>query len=72
MPRAKKSTKSPEAMSYQHPESDSPMRPDMGTQAQFKKQKPPQTYTATIRRCRRRWTGPPIRAVSRQRTARDL
>src|SRR5207245_2338085 len=45
MPRPKKnSTKSPEARSYRHPESDSPMRPDVGTQAQFKKKKPPQTY----------------------------
>ena len=45
MPRPKKkSAKSPEARSYQHPESDSPMRPDVGTQAQFKKKKPPQTY----------------------------
>src|SRR5438552_8976480 len=45
MPRPKKkSAKSPEARSYQHPESDSPMRPDVGTQAQFKKKRPPKTY----------------------------
>src|SRR5437879_11905618 len=45
MPRPKKkSAKSPEAESYQHPESDSPMRPDVGTQAQFKKKKPAATY----------------------------
>src|SRR5207245_148485 len=30
--------------SYDHPEADSPMRPDVGTQAQFKKKKPPKTY----------------------------
>ena len=33
-----------QAESYTHPESDSPMRPDVGTQAQFKKKKPPVTY----------------------------
>jgi adenine-specific DNA-methyltransferase len=32
------------AESYQHPESESPMRPDVGTQAQFRKKKPPVTY----------------------------
>jgi adenine-specific DNA-methyltransferase len=32
------------AESYRHPESDSPMRPDVGTQAQFKKKKAPRTY----------------------------
>src|ERR1035437_733378 len=32
------------AKSYQHPESDSPMRPDIGTQAQFKKKKEPKKY----------------------------
>jgi|SRR5208337_2296102 len=29
---------------YRHPEAESPMRPDVGTQAQFKKKKPPVTY----------------------------
>lgn len=38
-------TKPPKgAKSYSHPESDSPMRPEIGTQAQFKKTKPPQKY----------------------------
>ena len=32
------------AETYQHPEADLPMRPEVGTQAQFKKKKPPQTY----------------------------
>ena len=32
------------AASYQHPEAQSPMRPDVGTQAQFRKKKPPATY----------------------------
>jgi len=32
------------AESYRHPESDTPMRPDVGTQAQFKKKKAPRTY----------------------------
>jgi len=33
-----------EADSYQHPESTSPMRPEVGTQSQFRKRKLPQTY----------------------------
>ncbi len=33
-----------EASTYRHPEADSPLRPDVGTQAQFKKRKPPITY----------------------------
>jgi adenine-specific DNA-methyltransferase len=32
------------ANSYEHKTADSPMRPDVGTQAQFKKRKPPKTY----------------------------
>ncbi len=40
----KKSTKSKTAETYQHPESTSPMRPEVGTQAQFKKKKAPQKY----------------------------
>jgi len=38
-------SKSPrEASTYRHPEADSPLRPDVGTQAQFKKRKPPVIY----------------------------
>src|SRR6266851_2968398 len=44
MARAKKANKKQQAESYDHPEADSPMRPDVGTQAQFKKKKPPKTY----------------------------
>jgi adenine-specific DNA-methyltransferase len=40
----KKIPKLQQAESYKHPESESPMRPDVGTQAQFKKKKPPVTY----------------------------
>jgi adenine-specific DNA-methyltransferase len=29
---------------YRHPTADTPLRPDVGTQAQFKKKKPPATY----------------------------
>ncbi len=29
---------------YVHPEQTSPMRPDVGTQAQFRRKKPPKTY----------------------------
>ncbi len=32
------------AKPYKHPEADSPMRPEVGTQAQFKKKFPPKTY----------------------------
>src|SRR5579875_3236909 len=41
---AKKAARLQQAESYKHPESESPMRPDVGTQAQFKKKKPPVTY----------------------------
>ncbi|MGH9326840.1 MAG: hypothetical protein ACRD2B_09190 [Terriglobia bacterium] len=47
MPKVAKRTAKPQkpqpAESYKHPESESPMRPDVGTQAQFKKKKPPAT-----------------------------
>src|SRR5262249_12847306 len=39
-----KKKKQPQAESYQHKEADSLLRPDVGTQAQFKKRKPPVTY----------------------------
>src|SRR5256885_15789929 len=32
------------AKNYKHPEAESPMRPDVGTQAQFKKKLPPRKY----------------------------
>ncbi len=32
------------AESYQHPQADVALRPDVGTQAQFCKKKPPATY----------------------------
>jgi adenine-specific DNA-methyltransferase len=41
--RRKKKTEV-KAGDYRHPESKSPMRPDVGTQAQFRKKKPPATY----------------------------
>jgi adenine-specific DNA-methyltransferase len=45
MPRTKNARpKTKPAKSYKHPESESPMRPDVGTQAQFKKKLPPKTY----------------------------
>src|SRR5207249_5638744 len=44
MPPNTRAPKSKTTESYLHPEADSPMRPDVGTQAQFKKRKPPQTY----------------------------
>jgi adenine-specific DNA-methyltransferase len=40
----KRQPKLQQAESYKHPESESLMRPDVGTQAQFKKKKPPVTY----------------------------
>src|ERR1019366_5984495 len=32
------------AKTYKHPEAESPMRPEVGTQAQFKKKLPPKKY----------------------------
>src|SRR5438552_6542524 len=44
MPPVKRGTKPKTAETYQHPEADLLMRPEVGTQAQFKKKKAPQTY----------------------------
>lgn len=44
MAKGKRAAKVQQAESYKHPESESPMRPDVGTQAQFKRKKPPVTY----------------------------
>jgi adenine-specific DNA-methyltransferase len=41
---AKKAAKKKSAETYQHPESTSPMRPEVGTQASFKKKMPPKKY----------------------------
>ena len=41
---ARKKTKEKRAESYQHPTSTVPLRPDVGTQAQFRKKKRPKTY----------------------------
>lgn len=42
--RTPKHAKTKTAKNYRHPESESPMRPEVGTQAQFKKRLPPQKY----------------------------
>ena len=42
--KSKKVAAQPAAESYQHPQADVAMRPDVGTQAQFRKKKPPATY----------------------------
>jgi adenine-specific DNA-methyltransferase len=42
--RTKNATKTKSAETYQHPESTSPMRPEVGTQASFKKKLPPKKY----------------------------
>ncbi len=45
MARSRKEPKiAPEARSYAHPEAEALLRPDIGTQAQFKKKKPPKQY----------------------------
>lgn len=41
MARQKRANENREPHPYKHPEADSPMRPDVGTQAQFRKKKPP-------------------------------
>ena len=40
----KKLTSKPAAEAYKHPEAQAVLRPDVGTQAQFRKKKPPKTY----------------------------
>ena len=42
--KSKKVAARPAAESYQHPQADVALRPDVGTQAQFRKKKPPATY----------------------------
>lgn len=42
--RSRKTKPAPEAKNYVHPEAESLLRPDVGTQAQFRKKKPPTTY----------------------------
>jgi adenine-specific DNA-methyltransferase len=47
MSRTRTATVSPKnktAKSYKHPESESPMRPEVGTQSEFKKKLPPKKY----------------------------
>ena len=39
-----KATTAARAKTYRHTEADSPLRPDVGTQPQFKKKRPPATY----------------------------
>ena len=42
--KAKSAIKKAQTEPYKHPEAKSLMRPEVGTQAQFKKKKPPKTY----------------------------
>jgi adenine-specific DNA-methyltransferase len=42
--KAKSAIKKAQTAPYKHPEAKSLMRPEVGTQAQFKKKKPPKTY----------------------------
>ncbi len=42
--RASKAVLPPETRTYEHPEAKTLLRPDVGTQASFRKKKPPQTY----------------------------
>ena len=42
--RRKHADTSAQGQSYTHPTVETPMRPDVGTQAQFQGKKPPQTY----------------------------
>jgi adenine-specific DNA-methyltransferase len=44
MSRRKRATRSQQVESYKHPQAESPMRPDVGTQALFRKKKSPQKY----------------------------
>jgi adenine-specific DNA-methyltransferase len=42
--KAKPATKNAQTAPYKHPEAKSLMRPEVGTQTQFKKKKPAKTY----------------------------
>ena len=42
--KTKLTAKKNQTAPYKHPEAKSLMRPEVGTQAQFKKKKPPKTY----------------------------
>ncbi|MEW6666232.1 MAG: site-specific DNA-methyltransferase [Thermodesulfobacteriota bacterium] len=44
MARKQKAKDAPKTESYQHPTAESLLRPEVGTQAQFRKKKPPATY----------------------------
>ena len=44
MAKARKRAAGKAGEDYRHPTSDLPLRPEVGTQAQFKKKKPPKTY----------------------------
>src|SRR5687768_2581441 len=44
MPPRRRTQAPPKPENYKHPESDNLMRPEVGTQAQFRKKKPPATY----------------------------
>lgn len=44
MPRRRNPTPTQRAEPYKHPEADLAMRPEVGTQAHFKKKKAPKTY----------------------------
>ncbi len=44
MAKRKRASEPAQAKSYQHPEAETPMRPEVGTAGQFKKQKAPKTY----------------------------
>jgi hypothetical protein len=44
MAKAKKISAQKEAANYSHPQADMAVRPEIGTQAQFKKHKPPQNF----------------------------
>ena len=62
----KKAAVSPKYEAFEHREATSPMRPDVGTQAAFKKKKPPVIYrydsslsaNSTPRQARRACTAP--------------
>jgi adenine-specific DNA-methyltransferase len=44
MAKRKRASEPAQAKSYKHPEAETPMRPEVGTAGQFKKQKSPKTY----------------------------
>ena len=63
--RVTKPLREPQAESYRHPTAESLLRPEVGTQAQFRKKKPPVTYRydSSLSPAMESRLAPPLRAT---------